>query len=195
MRYGLLAALVVICGFIYGDERDVLLEFKGAYFLPTNCEFRNIYDNGGALYGPEVTFELCNQIYGFISIDFFQKNGRSLGDCSPTQITLVPIGMGLKYLVPFCLGDFYVGLGFQPTVVQITNCSPFVIPEQSQWGFGGIAKVGTFFDLPCNLFIDIFIDYSFLNVCFNNGCQTLPVVLNKAHLSGAIFGAGFGYRF
>jgi len=199
-QYSMLAVILVLCGFARGgdefDSYDVLLEFKGAYFLPTNETFRHIYDNGGALYGPEVTFEFCNSVYGFFSLDFFQKNGNSLGICSPTQITLVPIGMGFKYLVPFCFGDFYVGLGFQPTYVQITNCSPCVIAEESTWGFGGIAKVGTFFNLPCNLFLDIFIDYSFLNVCFNGLCPaTGPVVPNKAHVSGTIFGAGLGYRF
>lgn len=186
-----MSAILLICGSL--KSNDVLVEFKCAYFLPTNAEFRNIY-GGSAIFGPEVTFEFCNQIYGFISIDFFQKNGYSLGDCSPTQITLVPIGMGFKYLVPFCFGDFYVGLGFQPTVVQITNCSPFVIPEQSEWSFGGIAKVGTYFNLPYDLFLDIFIDYSFLNVCFNNGCGG-AIVPSKAHLSGTLFGAGLGYRF
>jgi hypothetical protein len=202
VRYSLLATIVVMSGFIYGNDscdyecagRDVLLEFKGAYFLPTDHNFRHIY-GGGALFGPEVTFEFFNQVYGFMSIDFLQKDGFSLGGCFPTQITLVPIGMGFKYFVPFCYGDFYVGIGLQSTVVQITNCSPNVLPEQSQWGFGGIAKIGTIFDLPCNLFIDIFIDYSFLSVSFNNCCQTNPAAAQKAHVSGTIFGVSLGYRF
>ena len=178
--------------------RDILLEFKGAYFLGTNSIFRKIYDHGGALYGPEVTFNLgCHEnLYGFASIDVLQKHGRSIGLCSPTKVTLIPLGLGLKYLIPFCYGDFYVGLGIQPTYVRTKDCSPYVIPKNSKWGCGGIAKIGTFFDLPHNLLLDIFIDQSFVTVPFHK-CKapTGFVSPRKAKVSGTSFGVGFGYRF
>jgi len=197
----LLRNFFVLLFFFTGSlsARDILLEFKGAYFLATEHLFREIYGNGGALYGPEVTFQLCDDDnwYGFASIDFFQKDGHSLGLCDATKARIMPLALGLKYFVPFCYGDFYIGLGFQPTHLKTINCSPFVAECTSQWGFGGIAKIGTYFDLPCNFLIDIFIDYSFVKVDCNKKCQPPagPVTSTKADISGVIFGAGLGYRF
>jgi opacity protein-like surface antigen len=175
--------------------RDVLLEFKASYFYPTSSCTRDIYGRGGALYGPEVTFQLCQERnwYGFASADFLSKKGHSVGLCEPTKMDIVPLAIGLKYFVPFCYGDFYLGLGFQPVHLKTVNCSTFVSQTTSKWGFGGIAKIGTYFDLPCNFFVDIFLDYSFVKVgCSNCGAGVTPL---KADLSGVIFGAGLGYRF
>jgi outer membrane protein W len=176
--------------------RDVILEFKAAYFLPTDSVFKQIYHNGSALCGPEVTFQLCNNKnwYGFASIDYFQKKGHSIGLCDFTKVSLLPFGVGLKYFVPILCdrADFYIGLGFQPVYVRTENCVECVSVKQSRWGFGGIGKVGTYWYLPRNFVIDLFVDYSFVKVGCKNSCQLTP---RKADVSGAIFGIGLGYRF
>ena len=181
--------------------RDVILEFKAAYFLPTDSVFKQIYHNGSALYGPEVTVQLCNNKnwYGFASIDYFQKKGHSIGLCDSTKVSLLPLGIGLKYFVPtFCdRFDFYLGLGFQPVYVRTKNCVECVSTKQSRWGFGGIAKAGTYWYLPHNFVIDLFVDYSFVKVGCKNSCQPCSgtIIPRKADISGAIFGLGLGYRF
>lgn len=175
--------------------RDVLVEFKGAAYLPTNDCVKNIYGKVGGLYGPEVTFQLCENKnwYGFASVDFSSKKGRSIGLCDCTKMHLLPLGLGLKYFAPFCCGDFYVGLGFQPVHLKTINCSEFVVQKTSKWGFGGIAKIGAYIDLPRNFFVDLFFDYSFVKVnCDSCLTSVIPV---RANLSGAIVGAGLGYRF
>ncbi len=183
----------------YIYSRDVFLEFKGAYFLATDKCFKEIYKNGGGLYGPEVTFQLtCNNNcwYGFASADFFSKEGRTIGLCEYTKAFIVPVGLGVKYLAPFSYGTYYIGLGFQPTYLKTKNCSQYVA-NTSHWGFGGIAKLGAFFDLSHCFFLDLFIDYSFVKIgckknCANSTNFTTPV---KANISGTIFGAGLAYRF
>jgi hypothetical protein len=181
-------------------SRHTLLEFKAAYFLPTNDVFKHLY-NGSAEYGPELTVQLCEDKnwYGFLSIDYFEKKGRSLGLCDFTKVSLLPLGVGLKYFVPFWCdrADFYLGLGFQPVYVQTKNCTDTSITKQHRWGFGGIAKAGTYWYLPCDFFIDLFIDYSFVKVGCKQRC--LPahetITPRKANVSGALFGGGIGYRF
>lgn len=175
--------------------RDVLVEFKTAYFLPTNSCVRHIYGNGGALYGPEVTFQLCEDKswYGFASADFLSKTGHSVGLCDRTKMYIVPLALGVKYFVPFCYGDFYAGLGFQPLHLKTVNCSPYVVQTTSKWGFGGIAKIGAYFDLPCDFFVDLFFDYSFVKVGRVACCA--GVIPLRANINGAIFGIGLGYRF
>lgn len=177
--------------------KDVFIEFKGACFLPTNSCVRNIYGKAGPLYGPELTFQLCENKnwYGFASLDFLTKNGRSIGLCDRTKMHLMPLGLGLKYFVPFCFGDFYMGLGFQPVLLKTINCSNFVLNKTSNWAFGGVAKMGSCFDLCDNYFLDIFADYSFAKLSCKKRCYNLDVINVKANISGAVIGAGIGYRF
>ncbi len=198
LSHSLTALLLYLSAPLFG--RDVLLEFKAAYFLPTNSVFKEIYHHGSAVYGPELTVQLCNNKnwYGFLSIDYFQKKGLSVGLSDPTKVSLLPLGVGLKYFVP--LGsdraDFYFGLGFQPVWVHTKDYQLDATVTQSKWGFGGIAKVGSCVYLPHNFFIDFFIDYSFVKVGLNNDAAvTVPSIPTKANVSGALFGAGIGYRF
>lgn len=174
--------------------RDTILEFKGAYFLPSDQTFKTIFSNGGAIYGPEITAEIYKHLYGFVSADFFSKNGKSIGFCTPTKASIINLSFGLKYLASFCYGDFYVGLGVLPTRLKTNDCSPFVINTQSQWGCGGIVKVGAYIDLPKSFVLDLFIDYSFVNIKFNC-CPNALTQPNIANLNGCWFGAALGYRF
>jgi hypothetical protein len=189
-----LIALLIACPLM---GRNVLLEFKGAYFLPTSCDFKNIYRHGGALFGPELTVQLCEckDWYVFTSFDYFQKKGHSVGLCDPTTVTLIPVALGLKYFLPAFDDrvDFYGGLGFEAVNVRTKSCSDNVITKLSQWGFGGIAKVGAYYYLPHCFVIDFFIDYSFVRVGSNDcNCGVQSV---KANIGGAIFGVGIGYNF
>jgi hypothetical protein len=190
-----------VCGSDFLCGRDVFLEFRGAYFHPTGSRFKKIYGGGGALYGPELTvqlFEDCCNWYGFISVDWFQKKGHSIGLHTPTKIHLLPLAFGIKYFLPPCYEcvDFYVGLGFQPVRVHISNCSSFVTREENKWVCGGIAKVGSYVYLPDNFFLDFFIAYSFARASSHIGQVAAgPVVPLSSSISGAIFGGGIGYRF
>lgn len=181
--------------------RDFLVEMKGAYFWATNSDFKDIYGRGGLLYGPEATVQLWNDQnwYAFTSLDYLHKKGDSVGLCDPTKLTLIPIALGLKYLVP--LSDdtfyFYLGAGLEWVYARTKNCSEFVVTTQSNWGLGGIAKAGAFYHMGCNFLIDIFGAYSYAKVgsdtcwCENgNGLQS-----QKANVSGAILGAGLVYAF
>ena len=174
---------------------NILLEFKGSAFLPTGSCFKDIYHHCGALYGPELTVQLGHKtpLCAFASVEYFSKEGQSIGCCDSTTAQIVPIGFGLKYLAPLPLDNtsIYCGLGFQATHVKITNCSPFVVPHTSKWGVGGITKLGLFIDLARHFVLDLFFDYSFVKVGSNEACCSLP----KINISGAILGAGLAYRF
>lgn len=181
--------------------RNVILEFKGAYFLSTNSSFRDIYGSSGALFGPELTVQLCNEKnwYAFMSVDYLKKKGHTPCLCDPTTVRLIPLAFGLKYFLPAYHehADFYLGLGFEPANLRTKNCSQGLTTKQSQWGFGGIGKFGAYCYMPCNYVLDIFVDYSFLRVGSNDCvCQGSTCVQSvKANVSGAIFGIGLGYAF
>lgn len=187
----------LLCLAGYADAQNVILEFKGAYFLPTNTEFRRIYGKRGGIYGPELTFEICNNIHGFASFDYLRKNGHSVGLCEPTTVRLVTLAFGAKYFLPVTMCkkklDLYVGLGFEPVNVRTTNCSNFVENKQSTWAFGGIAKLGAYYHVYCNFVLDLFLDYSFAKTSTPKCTQN--VMAQRANVSGAIFGIGVGYLF
>ena len=82
------------------------------------------------------------------------------------------------------MGDLYLGLGIEPTYLTSTSSG---CTKCTQVGLGGIAKVGAYFELPHNFFIDLFADYSFVGLDDNRS--------NIPNPSGFIFGAGIGYRF
>ncbi|MBY0110164.1 MAG: hypothetical protein K2X90_03580 [Candidatus Babeliaceae bacterium] len=177
-------------------KKDVILEFKAAYLRPIDCVFKNIY-GGGALFGPELTWNIFRSVYGFASYNYFTKNGKSIGLNTPTKATMQVLAVGLKFMG--CVAHharLYGGLGFEPIYLYTKNCSPYVVQETKKWGFGGIAKFGAYIDLPHNVVLDLFADYSFVKV--SPGCCTNPnlyVQQTKADVSGFIFGAGVGYNF
>lgn len=176
------------------EARDILVEFKTAYFSSSESRVKKIYGTGAVMYGPEVSFKLCGDRnwYGFAAVNYLSKNGRSIGFCNKTSMQLVPISLGLKYFIPVCWGDWYAGLGFQALNLTTKNCSQFVNKCTSKWGFGGVAKVGALFNLSCDWFLDFFIDYNFIKIGREACCKTVPL---KVNLDGALFGAGLGYRF
>jgi hypothetical protein len=198
-----LASIAVILALVHMGiyavcDHDLIIELKGAAFVPTSSRLKNIYGNAIGNVGGEATFQLssCNEHwYGFASVDYLNKKGHSIGLCAPTKVDLVPLALGVKYFIPFCYGNFYLGLGFQPLYVKTHN-PPYVAPCTSQWAFGGIAKIGSYFDLPCDWVFDLFIDYSFAKTgckkCSNAPSAVIPL---KASIDGVIFGAGLGYRF
>jgi hypothetical protein len=185
------------CLITHAIEKDIIIEFKGAYFQPMHHTFKHIY-HGAAIFGPEITFNLFGPIYGFASYDFLPKNGKSIGLKTPTKVRMHVLAVGFKYIS--CVADnvsLYAGLGFEPISLHTKNDSPFVIPKTHKWGFGGIVKFGTYIDLPCNFVLDLFADYSFVDV--KRTSRTIfPVGFieqTKANLSGFVLGGGLGYRF
>lgn len=174
--------------------RDVILEFKGAYFLPTNPVFKDLY-KGSALYGPELTVQLCENKnwYAFASIDYFKQKGRFLSRADSTNLKLLSLAVGIKYFVPIyhCI-NFYLGLGFRLVYVRTKNRRAFVVSKNSEWGYGGIVKLGTDIHLPKNFLLNLFIDYSFV---WANNFYGHTVSCSKSNMSGAIFGVGLGYNF
>lgn len=178
---------------------DLIVEFKAAYFLPTNHVFKSIY-HGGAIYGPEVTFELHGPLYGFAAIDFFNKKGNSLGLCNPTKVNVINLEAGLKYFIPIEISwlcfdsSVYVGLGILPTRLHTHDYSSFVITNQTKWGCGGIAKIGAYIAVLEHCIFDLFFNYSFAKINFN-GCSNQLTQSHNAHTNGCWFGAGLAYQF
>lgn len=178
--------VLISFGGLLAYQHDVLLEAKAACFLSTDNIFNNIYRQGVGIYGAELTCRAYHHLYAFVSADFSSKKGEILNFCSPHKATTVNLGVGLKYLFPFCYGDFYLGLGALPTHMHTKKCSPCVKLNYSRWGCGGIAKMGAFFNVAPHLLLDVYFDYSFVKMPFSS---------RHVNMDGCWFGAALGYRF
>src|SRR5262249_11991537 len=142
---------------------NLLTELKVGYYCPTGHKFRKIY-SGAAITGIETSYQAWRDLYVWGSASYLYKEGRSIGDHHSTHITLVPVGLGLKYLYSLrpekpCPIDLYLGAGVLGTYVNIRDKSPFVIPRSSGWSCGGIIKGGMLFDVTKCLFLDFYTDY------------------------------------
>lgn len=195
MKFRLIFVLMLM---VFGQVlvcRDIRLEFRSAYFLPTNTQFKDCY-KGSVLFGPELTVQLREQKnwYGFANISYFKQKGRLLSACDSSKLRLLMLAFGIKYFVPLKHADLYVGLGFQSDYLNKKNRNKLVTARRSLWGFGGIAKIGAYIHLPKSLFLDFFVDYSFVRTSKTNFYSSSTTCL-KTNASGAIFGAGLGYIF
>lgn len=188
-------ALSLSCSWLTLFAHDILIEGKAAYFLPENHKFRQIYHHGGGLYGVEASYEAWCHTHIWASVDSFTKKGRSLGGHSPTKISMVPIGLGVKYFLnlPSTPVDLYAGLGITGTYVHIHDKNPYVIPNTSKWGLGGIAKIGALVNCD-RVFFDLFVNYSYCPMDFHKN-RHHAVSRNSVNFGGWAFGLGLGYRF
>lgn len=177
--------------------RNMILEFKGSYFLPTSSRFKECY-KGAALYGPEFTFQLCENKnwYAFANLNYLKQKGRFLSLCDSTTLRLIPFVLGIKYFVPFrtCWADFYLGLGLQVAYLHQKSRNVCVTSKKTLWGFGGIGKIGTYIHLPRHFLLNFFCDYRFAWTPKDNFYGNRTTCL-RTNISGVMFGAGLGYHF
>jgi hypothetical protein len=177
--------------------RNTFFEFKSAAFLPTDSCMKNIYGRAAGMYGPEVTIQLSNDHehwYAFAGADFLTKKGHSIGLCQPTKMYMIPLSVGVKYLMSWCHADWYIGLGFQAVYLKTVNCLLNGLQTTSNWGFGGIAQTGAFIHLPRHFFIDPFVSYNFAKVS-SPVCTGSCIKGSSAKLNGVALGLGIGYQF
>lgn len=176
------------------NAADIFLEGKAAYFYPFDNTFRDIYGNGGAAFGAEATFRVCNNTYGWVSADYFHKHGNSIGESDPTQIDMAPLGFGVKQFFPCGCTDFYVGAGILATYLHMDDDSPFVIQHITKWGVGAIGKAGVIYNISKNLFFDLFVNASYTKIDFHDTNDD-TVIRYDADLSGLFIGGAIGYKF
>jgi len=186
------ALAISLCFFSSLQAVEILPEARAAYFYPTDDRFRDVYSDAG-LYSIETSVQAWKQLYPWASVGFLYTSGSSVGEGSKTRLYMIPIGVGLKYLFDFDRLQPYLGLGVVGAYANIHNDSSFVARRQSDWGVGGIAKTGCLAYVTQNLFLDIFLDYTYLKINFGNSKKN--VLTRRADLSGLSVGGGIGYRF
>lgn len=169
-------------------------EVRVSYFQFNESILREIYSSTvntqlGLNYG------LCNCLYGFGSVGYFSKEGSSLGEEDRTEITVVPLNLGLKFFLPFKTleGNLFIEAGGTFYHVSIHNDSDFVLRKVYRNGVGGFVGVGALWRLWKSFYIDIFSDYSYRQTSNLNHQEGTTAF--KMNFGGLDIGGGLSYRF
>lgn len=186
----LLASLFLFTG---ATAWEVMLEGKAANLRPTSSNFREIYGNGG-IYGGEVTVPVWRNFALFGSASYYSKDGHSTAEHHKTKLELIPIGIGVKYFIPFDCYDFYLGAGIDILLLKTHDKAEHVRKHISKSGVGGLFKGGVVYDISENVFFDLFAEYS-LKEFSGEGNHDERVYSIKADISNWRLGIGIGYRF
>ena len=169
-------------------------EVAVAYFLPLSSRFQEIY-GGGPIYTFELNVKTWHQLYTWASVSYFCENGRSIGANNTTNIQLIPLAFGFKYLWWCTNSHPYIAIGPLFTRFKTEDNAPFVIRKNKKWGYGATAKVGNSWYIWGDLCLDVFVNYSYMYIDFDRVPADKPVVRHDADLSGFSFGSGLGYSF
>lgn len=180
------------------------VEFRAAYFRPTDEMVREIYADSWVDYQFEVSRLLFDtNVAVWSSVNWYRTSGHSIccGDIvvsrDKTSLRVVPISFGLQYYVPIPQiqnARFYFGAGATVAFVRISDDSEFVKQRLSKNGaFGGVLKSGIKYFFQNNLFLDFFADYVFQPVHFSNGNDDVENL--DACLDGVKLGVGLGLNF
>jgi hypothetical protein len=176
------------------NPRRPLLEVKSGYFFFSDAKMRKIYNQGGIdvqISGAVAVWEWL-EIYG--SIEYLTRHGKSSNFSQKTSIWEMPISLGLKPVFPICATvQYYFSIGPRYCFVHQHNHSSFVDKNISHNGVGGFVNTGFHFLPYQHLLIDIFGEYSFIQVrCHPSKTN---VQGRSMQIGGFAFGAGIGYVF
>ncbi len=172
---------------------EVLTEARVAYFIPTDAQFRSNYGEDGIISSIETSFHARKDLYPWINISYYGNAAHpSIGGGKKSHIYYIPIGAGLKYLHFFDHLGFYAGVGVLPAYVHIQNNSPDLFRTQKNWGCGGVGKIGFIADRLWNCFLDLFAEYSYIKIPFQNNPKN---TLHPANLTNFSIGGAIGYHF
>lgn len=182
--------IVLICSAfsLSAVEVENSLQFRVGAFFPQSHLFREIYDKAGPCYELEANVKIRNNYSFWANVDWFSKDGHSLGLHNRTRIRIVNLGLGGKYFFKSCCFSGitpYVGLGACIGGVWIRNHSHFV-DDASKAIFGLIGKTGLYYSICGRYFIDAFVDYLYEPVRFHH---------HRRELGGLRTGLGIGTFF
>lgn len=167
-------------------------------FLPTSSVIQEIYGQAWPSVYLSVDhiqpFSEIKQLDIFGQIGWIGKNGYSLNFNESTNIRLLPLAFGLKWLERVSdYAEIYIGLAPQYWWLKIKNDSNFVPQLYSTGGWGGEFVLGSFIELVYDLNLHLFANYSHKK--FSAPPSTNTYIGFDINISGFWLGGGFGWKF
>ena len=162
---------------------SVTIGIQGAYFSPSDSDFKNIY-GGGLMYGSGIAFGLTQRIDGWLEGGYFSKAGSLTYTKEETKLTLIPIGAGLR--------EYRILPGHRFLPHRPRRGRYYLYREENALGgvktggVGFVGKIGLAIALSGGLGLDIQAKYS--------SCKLKPADFSF-DVGGFEIGAGVGFSF
>ncbi|GMU18885.1 MAG: hypothetical protein AMXMBFR12_00770 [Candidatus Babeliales bacterium] len=174
----------IVASFLNAD--NIGIQFRVGHFRPNSHLFRNIYQNGGIEYEGELNYEYMPGNTIWFNANSFERRGLTENN-EETKIQLHPVSAGIKQLIPFasCL-NLYLGAGSCCTFMQVKGKSLFLDERDHKHSWGFVGKSGILVLLSQSIFVDIFADYYYTEITFDE---------QKRNLGGLRAGVGIGLLF
>jgi hypothetical protein len=189
--FSALLCMLVQCAF----GTSSWLEMKPSYFFFSASPMKHIYDNGGFQIQGSVSVPICNYFDLYGSVGHRTVHGRALNSCEKTNLTVMPIDIGLKPIFKLCERlSYFAAIGPRVFRFHQHNRSPYVDCKINGTGVGLFINAGFNAIVKNCLLLGVFGEYSYekKKVCpkmtnvFSNG---------SVQIGGFAFGASIGYAF
>ena len=176
---------------------DVTIEGRFSAFFPLGSRAREIYNDALPCLELQVATVICDCWQPWFNAGYIWSDGNSIGCGNKTQLSVVPLSLGINYLFPLCdCVDWYIGAGALYSFLRTEDHSPYVHEHVRKNTWGGTARVGFYYQWTECLFLEGFLDYVYQEFDFSTDEDSDPyVVRNDVDLSALKLGVGLGYRF
>lgn len=195
MKKFLLSLLVSFClvpTWLTGEGFDI--GARAGYFLPMSDNVRKIYSDGWAEYELDASYQIYCPWSIWANVGYMHVNGHSIVLHNHTDLTMVPVALGLKYDWKLnCDFNAYLGVGGSYSILRIHDKSPFVHQHIHSYGWGVTAKSGLQYRFACWGYIEGFVDYNWTQFDFSGHKDN--IYRNNLDMSNFLFGGGIGLTF
>jgi len=185
-------ALMLVCCSLHADP--IFPEFKIGYFRFSDHKLREVYDNSKLDLQLALSWPIWEHINAYGAIEYIGGEGRSLGGHNKTTLTIVPMSLGVKYVIPIATDefDYYFTVGPRYYFVHQNNHGP-VDHNLNRNGLGGFVGTGFIYHFSDSLGIDAFAEYSYKRFHFESSKQNISG--HALQVGGIALGGGLGYFF
>ncbi len=179
----------------------VSIEGDVSVFFPLSSHLRNIYGKVWPNFGITVDHvqpfpEKVSSLSIFGQVNYLFSSGRSRGGHQSTDIQLVPLTLGLKWIEKVSDSvEVYLGAAPRYYFMHIKNHSSYVPRTDNDNGCGFYATTGSFFYPTEHFMIDLFFSYSWMKFSAPSSSSSPAYIGLDTNVSGFDLGAGFGWKF
>lgn len=181
MNRGYLLIGIILFFTITTYGTNLRIEGKFDYFFQSEKASRDIY-GPGTMYGGEFNIGIRKPIELWVSGMYFNRIAELAITKEETEITLIPIDVGLKFRGYGKTVSGYMGIGVRFYSYKETN----PIGEVNENGLGYIGQLGFLIKIMKVLIFDFYINYSH--------CEVQPKDI-KVNIGGFQGGIGLGFEF
>jgi len=139
------------------------LSLTAGYYMPSDSAYKDLYGQGGLMFGSSFSFELFKKLKARLEGGYFQDLGKMNLTKEDLKLSLLAGGLGARLrFVDAKLLRPYVGGGL--VIYAYKEDLPSRLEDISKSAVGVQAEAGTYVSLTQQILLDVNFRYVFMNV-------------------------------